>query len=228
MLKTKEIKVLDKGYVRYIDHLGSDSRIVEAARVSYRSPSKGEEKDRKLLNYLYKNKHTSPFEMVEVTFNIKLPLFVQAQLVRHRTANLNQISARYTKMVDEFYFPEAWRYQDTKNKQGSIDGDNFNPRVLFNGEKYNATEATKKFCDQAYRLYEEMIESGIAREMARMVLPQNLYTEIYWKCDGNNLLKFFKLRMDEHAQYEIRQYANAMFTIFEELFPWTAAAYKED
>src|ERR1051326_514707 len=121
------IPVLDCGYIRLIDWMGDDKRIVEAARISYKSPSKGDEQDKKLLEYLWKNKHTSPFEMCKVTFNIKLPIFVMRQYVRHRMQNLNEVSARYTKLPDEFYIPASWRKQDTKNKQGSIEEKNWNP-----------------------------------------------------------------------------------------------------
>ena len=118
--KGHTIPVLDHGYVRYIDHLGSDQRICEAARISYKSPSKGDEQDKKLIAYLWRNKHTSPFEMVKLTLNIKLPIFVMRQYVRHRMQNLNEMSARYTELPNEFYIPKKWRKQDTKNKQGSI------------------------------------------------------------------------------------------------------------
>src|ERR1039458_2384317 len=122
-LKGWTIPVLDHGYVRLVDWFGTDERICEAARISYKSPSKGDDSDKKLIAYLWKNKHTSPFEMVKITFNIKLPIFVMRQYVRHRMQNLNEMSARYTELPNEFYIPEAWRQQDTKNKQGSITTD---------------------------------------------------------------------------------------------------------
>ena len=117
------VSALDSGFVRYIDHMGSDERVVEAARISYRSPSKGEDADRKLLNYLFKNKHTSPFEMCKITFNVKMPIFVMRQWVRHRMQNLNEVSARYTELPDEFYRPTEWRVQDASNKQSSVASD---------------------------------------------------------------------------------------------------------
>jgi thymidylate synthase (FAD) len=237
--KVIETEVLDKGFVRYIDHLGSDLRIVEAARVSYRSPSKGEEADKKLLKYLYTHKHTSPFEQCLITFNIKLPLFVQAQMVRHRTQKLNQVSARYTKMEPEFYYPEKWRFQDTKNKQGSVwNKDTFipyNPMLVvphFDDRAHMGEGDTNKyvreFCEYSYGLYNSMIESGIAREMARMILPQNLYTEIYTTWDLHNLIHFLKLRLDNHAQWEIREYAKAMYEIMSKLFPTVGGLVKEE
>lgn len=228
-----EIKVLDKGYVRYIDHMGSDLRIVEAARVSYLSKSKGEEQDKKLLAYLYKNRHTSPFEQVNITFNIKLPLFVQGQMVRHRTQRLNQTSTRYTEMPDEFYIPDKWRKQDTKNKQGSLKDEDFNPNIfetsLCHGSSISSlpTESLERHCEKSYNLYKSFIDAGIAKEMARIILPVNLYTEIYSNWDAHNLCHFFTLRLHEHAQWEIRQYAKAMFEIFEKIFPWTAEVWKK-
>ena len=221
MEKGHEIKVLDHGFVRYIDHMGTDERIVESARISYRSPSKGPEKDKGLLNYLYRNRHTSPFEMVKISMNIKMPIFVMRQYVRHRMQNLNEVSARYTQLPSEFYIPEKWRIQDTKNKQGSLEvGED-----QLNHEFY--TEEVKKFCDDAYDLYQNLIDSGISREMARMVLPINIYTEIYSTWDMKNLLHFISLRDDSHAQAEIQEYGRAMKEIATELFPWTMEAYEK-
>lgn len=213
------IPCLDEGFVRYVDHMGSDTRIVEAARISYRSPSKGPEADAKLLCYLFKNKHTSPFEMVKVTFNVKLPIFVMRQWVRHRMQNLNEVSARYTELADEFYHPTAWRAQAVDNKQGSTE----------------APEIDKLRCDGllataykfAYAKYQALLRAGVAREMARMVLPVGIYTEIYSTWDLNNLLKFFVLRDDAHAQAEIQVYAQAMKKVAAELFPITMAVYEE-
>jgi len=231
----KEIKVLDHGYVNYVDHLGSDLRILEAARISYKSPSKGDDADKKLLQYLWKNKHTSPFEMVKLTLNIRMPLFVKRQYVRHRMQNLNEVSARYTQLPKEFYIPTAWRPQDTKNKQGSIATENWNP-ILYTYKRLrsddspidvHATEALIKFCDSAYALYEQMLEAGIAREMARMVLPVNIYTEIYACWDLKNLLHFISLRDDSHAQAEIQEFGKAIKEICTDLFPWTMEAYEK-
>lgn len=232
------VNVLDKGFVRLIDWMGTDERICEAARISYRSPSKGKEQDEKLINYLWRNRHTSPFEQVNITFNIKLPLFVQGQMVRHRTQRLNQVSARYTEMEDDFYIPTEWRKQDTKNKQGSIVEKNWNPIILKieritktdNSEQtlYNnltPTEALKEQCEFSYQLYKSLLSQGVSREMARMVLPQNLYTEIYTNWDLNNLMKFFSSRIDDHAQYEIQEYALAMKEITKKLFPITIKAF---
>lgn len=220
------IPVLDHGFCRLIDFMGSDKRICEAARISYKSPSKGLEQDKKLIAYLWKNRHTSSFEQVSITYNIKLPLFVQGQMVRHRTQRLNQVSARYTEMTEEFYIPSKWRKQDTKNKQSSVKEENWKPYLSYGHDTIDATSELKRHCESSYYLYQKMIEAGIAREMARMVLPQNLYTEIYSNWDLNNLTRFFTLRLDDHAQWEIRQYAQAMYDIAKKLYPWTIAAYE--
>lgn len=218
MEKGYTIPVLDHGFVRYIDHMGSDERIVEAARISYKSPSKGEEQDRKLIEFLYKNKHTSPFEMVKLTLNIKMPIFIMRQYVRHRMQNLNEVSARYTELPNEFYIPEKWRAQDTKNKQGSVSAD------LHHGHLSTILDANNEAC---YDNYKYLLEQGVAREMARMVLPVNIYTEIYACWDLKNLLHFVTLREDSHAQAEIQEYGKAIKSICAELFPWTMAAYEK-
>ena len=218
-LKGWTIPVLDHGFVRVIDWMGSDQRICEAARISYRAPSKGDEQDQKLINYLWRNHHTSPFEQVNITFNIKLPLFVQGQMVRHRTQRLNQVSARYTEMVDEFYIPKEWRKQDNKNKQSSISSEDLPHDKI--------REITSNICKYAYDQYQYLLGYGVSREMARMILPQNIYTEIYSNWDLNNLMKFFSLRMDEHSQQEIREYAKTMYDITKEVFPMTMNAYEK-
>lgn len=233
MNKGYTIPVLDHGFVRYIDHMGSDERICEAARISYKSPSKGEEQDKKLLTYLWKNKHTSPFEMVKLTLNIKLPIFVMRQYVRHRMQNLNEVSARYTELPGEFYIPTKWRKQDDKNKQGSIAEANWDEIPECEGGmalgSYNQlfSRRLKSQCDAAYEEYKWMISCGVAREMARMVLPVNIYTEIYACWDMKNLLHFITLRDDSHAQAEIQEYGKAIKSICKELFPMTMGAYEK-
>lgn len=217
---SKEILIPPHGYVRYIDHLGTDERIVEAARVSYRSPSKGAEADQKLLEYLYKNRHTSPFEQCSITFNIKFPIFLMRQFVRHRTFRLNEVSARYTELPDQFFLPFRWRVQDNKNRQGSVVGDFSESWQSSNND---IASAAYQF---AYEGYKALLERGIAKEQARMVLPVGIYTEIYVNTDLNNLLKFFTLRQDSHAQAEIQDVSNAMFEIFADLFPGTAKAFQ--
>jgi len=225
MNKGLTISVLNHGFVRYIDHMGTDERIVEAARISYKSPSKGIEQDKKLLHYLWKNKHTSPFEMCKVTLNIKMPIFVMRQYVRHRMQNLNEMSARYTELPKEFYIPTGWRVQDEKNKQGSTTTQEKVWIRSINGDDYTPTEILMKHCDDSYFLYESLLKAGIAREMARMVLPINIYTEIYCCWDLKNLMHFLQLREDAHAQFEIQEYAKAIKTIVKELFPNTIEAF---
>lgn len=223
-----EIKVLDHGYVRFVDSMGTDARILEAARISYKSEGKGTEADKKLLRYLLTNKHTSPFEMCKITFNIKLPIFVMRQFVRHRMQNLNEVSARYTQLPNEFYIPTEWRRQDTKNKQGSVTEEDWNP--LFFEESSSGITVSNLLETQSkyvYYLYEQMLEKGIAREMARMILPVNIYTEIYSCWDLSNLLKFFALRDDTHAQAEIQDYAVAMKAITATKFPWVMELYED-
>lgn len=207
------------GFVRYVDHLGTDQRIVEAARISYGSPSKGEEADRKLIEYLYKNRHTSPFEQCNITFNIRMPIFVMRQFVRHRTFRLNEVSARYTELPDQFYLPKTWREQDTKNKQGSWES------VKINQEACTAIAA--QCYKDAYFDYQCLLEHGVSREQARMVLPVGIYTEIYVNCDLHNLTGYSRLRDDPHAQGEHQDVAMAMKEIATELFPWTFEAYRK-
>jgi len=215
------IPVLDHGYVRYIDHMGTDLRVCEAARISYKSASKGEESDRKLIQYLWKNKHTSPFEMLKVTLNIKLPIVVMRQYVRHRMQNLNEVSARYTELSNEFYVPSVWRKQDDKNKQGSVP---LKDDYGWNTENSTILSAAYQYC---YYIYEELLSKGVAREMARFILPVGIYTEIYACWDMKNLLHFITLREDAHAQAEIQVYGKAIKSICSELFPWTMEAYEK-
>ena len=220
--------MLDHGYVRYIDHMGTDQRICEAARISYKSPSKGDEQDKKLIAYLWKNKHTSPFEMVKLTLNIKLPIFVMRQYVRHRMQNLNEMSARYTELPNEFYIPTKWRKQDTNNKQGSVsevDWDWPCPEMGDISINDSFSHELKEHCRMSYSFYEQLLRDGVAREMARMVLPINIYTEIYCCWDMKNLTHFIGLRDDSHAQYEIQEYGKAIKTICKELFPFTMEAF---
>jgi thymidylate synthase (FAD) len=226
------INCLDHGFVRYIDHMGDDLRIIEAARISYKSPSKGEEQDKKLLFFLYKNAHSSPFEQCNITFNIKMPIMVMREFVRHRTFRLNEMSGRYVQLPSEFYIPSKWRAQDQKNKQGSVEQGDWNPKTDFVVDTYqtkdlNATDLVNHITGECYNAYEALLKAGVARELARMVLPVNIYTEIYVNCDVRNLMHFFNLRLAPTAQWEIRQFAGAMFQIFEQLYPWSAEAWRK-
>ncbi len=218
MEKGFEIPVVGNGYVRYIDHLGSDMSILEAARLSYKGASKGEVKDKRLILYLYKNRHTSPFEMVNITFNIKMPIFCMRQFVRHRTFRLNEVSARYTEMDEDFFVPDNYREQDKKNKQSSNESDEIHHE--------KAEGIIQANSEDGYAAYQELLGMGVAREMARFVLPVNINTEIFVNCDLNNLFKFLALRCDGHAQSEMQEIAKAMKTIAEELYPWAFDAYR--
>lgn len=216
------IEIPSHGYVRYIDHMGDDTRIVEAARVSYGASSKGEEADRKLLRYLFTHRHTSPFEQGIIAFNIKMPIFVMRQLVRHRTFRLNEFSGRYSEMPDQFYIPTQWRVQDEKNKQGSLP-----PNAEESKWHQTNNDLLRLAYKDAYLYYRTLITRGVAKEMARMILPVGIYTEIYMNVDLHNLMHFFYLRTDSHAQKEIRDFAWAMTQIADELFPESMALWYE-
>lgn len=216
-----KIQIHEHGYVQYVDHMGTDLAIVNAARVSYDGTSKGQEHDKKLMRYLLKHKHTSPFEMGKISFEVKLPIFVMRQWVRHRMQNLNEVSARYTELPEEYYLPTVWRAQDHQNRQGSVHSNE--------GVDWHQTNTTllEIGYHDAHARYKTLLERGVAREMARMVLPVGIYTKIHSCWDLNNLLKFFALRDDSHAQSEIQDYARAMKLITAELFPWTMEIYEE-
>lgn len=218
----REYRCLDKGFVRLVDYSGGDARVVQSARVSYGAGTKTVREDQGLINYLIENAHTSPLEQVNLTFHIKLPLFVFAQMVRTRTARLNSMSARYSVMESEFYLPSnvEVRAQSQRNKQ--VGEGEISP--------YDAMAYVARLgdaCEDAYKAYEDALNAGVAREMARMVLPQNLYTQVYWQIDLSNLFKTLKLRLDWHAQYEYRVYAGAMEAIVREVAPMCHEAFKE-
>ena len=215
----EEIKCLDKGFVRLVDHIGDDSRIVQAARVSYGKGTKTVNEDKGLIDYLIRHKHTSPLEMVSFTFHCKMPIFVARQWVRHRTAKLNEISGRYSEMKNEFYVPDASRIQKQSkdNKQGSgecMDDPDYWV-TQFNGEQ-----------DLIYGAYEHKLEAGMAKELARINLPLSLYTEWYWTMDLHNLFHFINLRADEHAQYEIRVYADAIKELIKPIVPYAVESFE--
>ncbi len=222
-LLDQEIPVLDKGFVRLVDYMGGDARIVQSARVSYGAGTKTVRQDRGLIHYLMKNWHTSPFEQVQLTFHTKMPVFVARQWVRHRTARLNEISGRYSVMKDEFYVPspENIRPQSTNNKQGRSE-ERYTPEA--------EQEIIQMFEDEQrtiYGNYEKLLEKNLARELARNNLPLSLYTEWYWQIDLHNLFHFLRLRMDAHAQYEIRVYAEAMAQCAKAVAPLAYEAFEE-
>ncbi len=216
----KRIDCLDKGFVRLIDVMGDDAAIVQAARVSYGSGTKKVLEDRGLIRYLLRHAHTTPFEMVEFKFHVKLPIFVARQWIRHRTANVNEYSGRYSEMKDEFYTPNPndIRPQSVLNKQGRSE------ETLPDGMAEQAANAFKAGQDEAYAQYQEFLEQGIAREIARINLPVSNYTEWYWKIDLHNLFHFLRLRIDSHAQYEIRVFAEAIAELVKPFVPhaWEA------
>jgi len=218
----KHLPVLDHGFVRLVDYLGGDQRILQAARVSYGSGTKSVRQDKALINYLYRNLHTSPFEQVVLTFHCKLPIFVARQWIRHRTARLNELSGRYSVMSDEFYVPDASRValQSEDNKQGS--GESIAP-----AQARRVLELLKSGQDRAYAEYSGLVDDGIARELARINLPLSLYTEWYWQIDLHNLFHFLRLRLDSHAQYEIRAYGEALAKCAKAVAPLAYDAFEE-
>lgn len=204
--------------VKLIDHMGNDEAIVQAARVSYaNAPNKSVRDDRALIRFLMRHRHTTPFEMVEFKFYVKCPIFVARQWLRHRTASVNEISARYSVVQDDFFVPESLREQSKMNKQCS--GDEFIDT--------NLVAKQKASCDLAFHVYDEMIKKGCSRELARCHLPQSTYTQFYWKIDLHNLLHFLKLRMHHHAQKEIRDLACAMYDIIKPIVPVTCEAFED-
>ncbi len=216
-------KVLDQGFVRLVDYLGGDARIVQAARVSYGEGTKTLREDKALIDYLLRQRHTSPFEQVIFTFHVKMPIFVARQWIRHRTARLNEISGRYSVMRDEFYLPspKELRYQSKRSKQGR--SEESIPADL--QEKIIAL--LKQDQGDVYGHYQELLEDGLARELARINLPLSLYTEMYWQIDLNNLFHFLRLRLDWHAQYEIRAYGDAIAKIVQAVAPLAYEAFEE-
>ncbi|MEZ5690280.1 MAG: FAD-dependent thymidylate synthase [Rickettsiales bacterium] len=228
------LPVLDHGFVRVIDYMGTDSAIVQAARVSYGKGTKKVNEDAGLINYLLRHRHTTPFEMCEIKFHIKLPIFIARQWIRHRTANVNEYSGRYSIMDKEFYIPapEHLAAQSKSNRQGR-------GNVLSGDEANRVLELLKQDARTAYTHYEEMLnedidenvldenKSGLARELARMNLSLNFYTQWYWKIDLHNLLHFLSLRADGHAQYEIRAYAEVMLAILKAWLPITYNAFMD-
>ncbi len=216
------MNVLGNGYINLVDSMGDDLTIVNAARKSFGKHSGDfSPKDKKLLKYLWDNKHTSPFEMVEFMFEVKAPLFVVRQWQRHRTWSYNEVSRRYTSDDLDFYFPETWRCQDTDNKQASSGEVN---KVA----QDHATHVLWGHTKNLTVVYEDLIESGICREQARMILPQNMMVEMVAKTDLSNLLHFLRLRLHKHAQWEIQEYAKAIVELIEPVVPETIKLFKKE
>ena len=201
----RPFRVLDDGFVRVVDYMGTDESIVQAARISYGSGTKKVHEDRGLIRYLMRHRHTTPFEMCEIKFHVRVPMDCWRQWIRHRTANVNEYSTRYSEAIDSAQETpiEAWRAQDSANRQGS--GDFLDAKT---GEYLTSEE--KALHETARNVYEQRLSKGVAREQARKDLPLSTYTESYWKIDLHNLFHFLSLRMDAHAQAEIRSYANVI------------------
>ncbi|TGN68148.1 FAD-dependent thymidylate synthase [Paracoccus liaowanqingii] len=218
--------VLDHGLVRVVDYMGDDAAICQAARVSYGTGTKSVQNDEGLIRYLMRHWHSTPFEMCEVKFHVKLPVFVARQWIRHRTANVNEYSARYSILDREFYLPapDQLAAQSAQNNQGRGE-------VLAGDEAQRVLDLLREDAMRSYDHYEAMLsqdgQQGLARELARMNLPANIYTQWYWKVDLHNLLHFLRLRADAHAQYEIRAYADLMCDITRDWVPAAFNAFRD-
>jgi thymidylate synthase (FAD) len=219
-------KVLDHGFVRVIDYMGNDTSIVQAARVSYGEGTKKSRDDKSLIFYLMRHWHSTPFEMCEIKLHVKLPVFVARQWIRHRTANVNEYSARYSILDNEFYIPKSENLasQSSSNNQGRGD-------VLEGEEANKVIQILKSDSLRSYKSYEKMLskenKKGLARELARMNLPTNIYTQWYWKTDLHNLFNFIRLRNDLHAQYEIRVYAEKIAELVKKWVPFAFEAFEQ-
>jgi thymidylate synthase (FAD) len=217
------IKCLDKGHVRIVDWMGSDQSIEQAARISYGEETRPITDTRNLIRYLMRHRHTSPFEMPSIIFQIKLPIFVMRQHIRHRTASVNEYSMRYSEAIDDFYIPEQdyLQKQSTENKQGGLE-------KITGGDANDVMEAMAEQYEKCLISYNFLLkQKGLSRELSRIVLPVAGYTECYWKMDLSNLFHYFSLRMDSHAQKEIQVYATAMYDLIKPLFPLSCEAFQD-
>jgi thymidylate synthase (FAD) len=259
LLQEKEagtlIECLDDGFVRLVDHMGDDASIVQAARVSYGKGTKTPSDDRQLIRYLMRHRHTTPMEMTEWKFHIRVPMDCWRQWIRHRTASVNEYSTRYSEAIDSMQETTAWRLQTTNNRQGSSEGeiewpegyrvespndgreglvvldDDGRARMLTPFDSYSPAEyltaREHEIQSRCREAYEERLKFGIAREQARKDLPLSTYTEAYWKIDGHNLLHFLELRMDRHSQVKIRTYADSIAKIIQPIIPLTWEAFDD-
>lgn len=209
--------LLDHGYVQYVDSFGSDACIADAARVSYAQNTKKSDNEG-LIRYLMRHKHTSPFEMCEVKFQIRMPIFVARQWIRHRTANVNEVSGRYSKLEKLYYNPPLFKKQSTSNQQGSGD-------YMEKASQEIVRKKYAKLCNDAMDLYDDLLGRGMSKEQARYVLPLSTYTTIIWKIDLHNLFNFIRLRLPSNAQYEIRVYAKALYDFCCIKFPISTKAF---
>lgn len=234
VLPSHEVRVHEHGFVRLVDVMPrlvpegqtADAAIVQAARVSYGQGTKRVNEDRGLVRYLMRHQHTTPFEMVEFKFHMAMPIFIARQWIRHRTANVNEYSARYSVVPDQFYVPsiDEVRKQSLANRQGGEE------RIDLEGPEAGTAEAFVAYLERAvtqYPEYERLLEQGVSRELARVGLPLNVYTQWYWKCDLHNILHFLELRLDQHAQLEIREFAEAMLALIEPIVPVAVEAFRD-
>ena len=213
-----EYKVLDKGFIKLIDKMGNDYSVVEAARVSYGKGRTTPDRDKKLIEYLMKHNHGTPFEHVVFKFHVKCPIFVARQWMRHRIASYNEISGRYTVYEDEWYVPDKPRIPDPKNKQGS--------KIIKDPElRSKMVSIMEDIMKRSYESYEKLLALGLSRELSRIVLPMAMYTQFYWTVNARSLMNFLNLRCDSHAQYEIREYAIKIARIFKNTCPWIFEAF---
>lgn len=224
---TTGVTVLDIGKINLINSMGGDDAVIASARVSngveYKDSSKGKEKDDKLINYLLKHRHGTPFEHTSFTFYVKAPLFVVREWQRHRMGSFNEISGRYVEFEPEFYTPNAFRAPGSNSKQGSVFPDM--EEEALRRWNYDATELVLSSTFNSYRHYRALLDIGIAKEMARIVLPLNLYSQFYWTVNARSLMNFLSLRNADNAQWEIRQYAQALEKFFEKRMPLTYNAF---
>ncbi|MBY0261954.1 MAG: FAD-dependent thymidylate synthase [Phycisphaerales bacterium] len=233
-----EIKIHEHGFVALVDAMPrlvpvgqtADAAVVQAARVSYGQGTKKVSEDRGLIRYLLRHRHTTPFEMLEFKFHVAMPIFIARQWIRHRTASVNEYSARYSIVPDRFYKPtiDQVRKQSAANRQGGEQ--RFVADSAVAPDEAKTAEEFLKYLDEAeamYEKYQKLTEAGVSREMARIALPVSVYTEWYWKCDLHNILRFLSLRMDSHAQEEIRIYAQAMWSLLEPIVPLTMEAFRD-
>lgn len=233
-----QIKIHDHGFVALVDAMPrlvpqgqtADAAVVQAARVSYGQGTKKVNEDRGLIRYLLRHRHTTPFEMLEFKFHVAMPIFVARQWIRHRTANVNEYSARYSIVPDRFYKPtlDSVRKQSQSNRQGG--DEKFTADAAAAPDEARTAEEFLRYLDDAekmYERYESLTSKGVSRELARIALPVSVYTEWYWKCDLHNILRFLSLRMDHHAQEEIRIYADAMYALLEPIVPLTMEAFRD-
>ena len=219
-----EQQVLDHGLVRLVDSMGGDLAVVRAARVSYAADwraGESEGSDARLIRYLMRNRHTSPFEAVQVTFEVKAPIFIARQWMRHRTASYNEVSARYTALPEEFYIPDedVIGLQSKDNKQAR--------EIVANGAAETFRQVLRDHCERSFDLYRVALDQGIPRELARSLLPLNTYTHFFVSLNLHNLFHFLRLRLHEHAQYEIREYAKAMLEMVRAIAPVSVGAFCE-